>query len=93
MTKTAPFDPVDYLHNEAQITAYLQVAAEEAAEYGDNSILTDAIRIAARARGMADLARAAGLPQESLDKTLQEAAALSKILAALGVKIALNPIS
>ena len=88
---TAPFDPVDYLHNEAQITAYLQVAAEQAAEYGDSSILTDAIRTAARARGMADLAQVTGIPRESLDNTLQETARLGKILAALGVNIALTP--
>ena len=93
---TTPFDPADYLKDEAHTTAYLQIAAEEAAENGDNSILLDAIQTAAKARGMADLAKATGIPRESLYRSLREGTSprydtVSKILNALGMTITLTP--
>ena len=93
---TTPFDPADYLKDEAHTTAYLQMAAEEAAENGDNSILLDAIQTAAKARGMTDLAKATGIPRESLYRSLREGNSprydtVSKILNALGMTITLTP--
>ena len=93
---TTPFDPADYLKDEAHTTAYLQMAAEEAAENGDNSILLDAIQTAAKAHGMTDLAKATGIPRESLYRSLREGTSprydtVSKILNALGMTITLTP--
>lgn len=93
---TTPFDPADYLKDEAHTTAYLQMAAEEAAENGDNSILLDAIQTAAKAHGMTDLAKATGIPRESLYRSLREGNSprydtVSKILNALGMTITLTP--
>ena len=93
---TTPFDPADYLTDEAHTTAYLQAAAEEAAENGNNSILLDAIQTAAKAHGMADLAKATGIPRESLYRSLREGTSprydtVSKILNALGMTITLTP--
>ena len=93
---TTPFDPADYLKDEAHTTAYLQLAAEEAAENGDNSILLDAIQTAAKAYGMTDLAKATGIPRESLYRSLREGNSprydtVSKILNALGMTITLTP--
>ena len=93
---TTPFDPADYLKDEAHTTAYLQMAAEEAAENGNNSILLDAIQTAAKAHGMADLAKATGIPRESLYRSLREGTSprydtVSKILNALGMTITLTP--
>ena len=93
---TTPFDPADYLKDEAHTTAYLQMAAEEAAENGDNSILLDAIQTAAKAYGMTDLAKATGIPRESLYRSLREGNSprydtVSKILNALGMTITLTP--
>ena len=85
---TTPFDPADYLTDEAHTAAYLQMAAEEAAENGDNSILLDAIQTAAKARGMAGLAKAAGIPRDDLYTLLDEAPALEalhKLLAEAGI--------
>lgn len=95
-TSPPPLTPADYLKDEAHTTAYLQMAAEEAAENGDNSILLDAIQTAAKAYGMTDLAKATGIPRESLYRSLREGNSprydtVSKILNALGMTITLTP--
>ncbi|MGF6147141.1 Predicted transcriptional regulator [Kingella potus] len=95
MTKTIPFDPARYLKNEEEIAVYLEVAAEEAAEAGDNSILLRAINTAAKARGMMEIAKQAGVSRESLYKSLAPNAkprfdTIVKVLDALGVQIKIS---
>lgn len=95
MIKTIPFDPARYLENEEEIALFLEAAAEEAADAGDNNILLQAISTAAKARGMMEIAKQAGVSRESLYKSLAPDAkprfdTVAKILNALGVQIALT---
>jgi len=64
--KTRPLDVSNYLKDEADIAAYLQVATED----GDPALLAAALADIARARGMTQLARDTGLSRESLYKGL-----------------------
>lgn len=94
--KTNRFDPAKYFKSEEEIAVYLQVAAEEAEEFNDNSILLRAIETAAKARGMMLVAKEAGVSRESLYKSLAPDAkprweTIVKVLDALGVKITLSP--
>ncbi|HFC8536749.1 TPA: addiction module antidote protein [Neisseria bacilliformis] len=95
MIKTIPFDPARYLENEEEIALFLEAAAEEAADAGDNNILLQAISTAAKARGMMEIAKQAGVSRESLYKSLAPDAkprfdTVAKILNALGVQITLT---
>lgn len=95
MIKTIPFDPAHYLENEEEIALFLEAAAEEAADAGDNNILLQAISTAAKARGMMEIAKQAGVSRESLYKSLAPDAkprfdTVAKILNALGVQITLT---
>jgi len=82
------FDPADYLDNEAVISEYLtQVMAD-----GDADELLRAIGHVAKARGMAQIAKDAGLGRESLYKALRQGAkprfdTVLKVLGALGVRL------
>jgi len=92
MTKLAPFDPADYLHNEETIAEYLSGALEDP----DPDIFLMAVRDVARARGMAQLAKDAGLGRESLYKALSPGAkprydTVLKLMHALGVKLHAQP--
>ena len=84
----APFDAADYLSDDATIAEFLNAALED----GSPEVLLQAIRTAARARGMSQLARDAGLGRESLYKALAPGAkprfdTILKLLPALGVQL------
>ena len=84
----APFDASDYLDNEATIAEYLSVALEDP----DPDAFLTAVRDAAKARGIADVAARAGLGRESMYKTLSPGAkprfeTMRRLLAALDVRI------
>jgi probable addiction module antidote protein len=86
--KTTRFDSADYLDSPEAIEAYL----EDALESNDPAIVAHALGTIARARGMAGVAREAGLSRESLYKTLSadgnpELATLLKVVAALGLRL------
>lgn len=90
--KTIPFDPTRYLKTDEEIAIYLEVAATEAAEANDNRILLKAIETAAKAKGMMQVAKDAGVSRESLYKSLASDAkprfdTIAKVLDALGMKI------
>jgi probable addiction module antidote protein len=92
VTTFAPFDAADYLDNDATIAEYLTAALEDP----DPDVFLAAIRDVARARGMAQLARDAGLGRESLYKALTPGAkprydTVLKLLHALGVKLSAAP--
>jgi probable addiction module antidote protein len=88
MTTTyAPFDAADYLDNDRIIAEYLSAAVEDA----DPNVFLAALGDVARARGMAQVAKDAGLGRESLYKALSVGAhprfdTVSAVLRALGVK-------
>jgi probable addiction module antidote protein len=65
-TKTAPFDAADYLDNEETIAEFLTASMEDP----NPDVFLMALRDVAKARGMADLAKASGLGRESLYKAL-----------------------
>jgi probable addiction module antidote protein len=68
MPKTTRFDAADHLDREERQTAYIAAALET----GDADFVRDALGIVARARGMAGVAKSAGLSRESLCKALGE---------------------
>ena len=82
------FDVADYLDNEEVIAEYLSAAAQD-----DNSdVLLKALSDVAKARGMAQVAKDAGLGRESLYKALAPGAkprfdTVVKVARALGVKL------
>jgi probable addiction module antidote protein len=87
--KTTPYDAAKYLDTEEAVAAFLA----DAFESGDDIVFQEALRTAARARGMSEVARSAGLGRESLYKTLQadaqpRFATVRKVMAALGVQLA-----
>ena len=91
MTKYAPFDAADYLTNEETIAEYITAALEDP----NPDVLLAAIRDVARARGMAQLAKDAGLGRESLYKALSPGAkprydTVMKLVNALGVTLSAN---
>src|SRR6266699_3118367 len=68
MRKTTRFDAADYLDSEERQVAYITAALET----GDADFVRDALGIVARARGMGEIAKNAGLNRESLYKALGE---------------------
>jgi probable addiction module antidote protein len=84
-----PFDAVAYLDNDAVIAEYLSAAAEDP----NPEVFVAALGDVAKARGMAQIAKDAGLGRESLYKTLSAGAhprfeTINSVLHALGVKFA-----
>ncbi len=91
--KLIPFDMARYLASDEAVAEYLtQVLAD-----GDTDELVEAIGHIARARGMAQIARDAGLGRESLYKALAPGAkprfdTVMRVVQALGVKLLAAPI-
>ena len=99
MTKpTAPrklvaFDAARYLNDDAAITEYLTAVLEA----DDPDLLLLALNDVARAKGMAQVARDAGLGRESLYKALTPGAkprfeTVMKVARALGVRFTAQPV-
>jgi probable addiction module antidote protein len=92
--KTSVWDPAEHLETEEDIAAYLEAAFEE----GDPSLIAAALGDIARATGMAQIARDAGLGRESLYKALSpegnpEFATIMKVVNALGLKLHASPVA
>jgi probable addiction module antidote protein len=62
----APFEVADYLDSDEAIAEYLSLAVRDE----NPGVLLKALGDVAKARGMAEVAKAAGLGRESLYKTL-----------------------
>jgi probable addiction module antidote protein len=82
------FDPAEHLKDEEDIAAYLTLVIEE----GDSAELAHALGIAARARGMTEVAKASGITREALYKALRPDASprfdtVAKVCKALGVRL------
>lgn len=93
MKKFTPFDAADYLTDEDTIAEYLNAALEDP----NPDLFLVAVRDVARARGMTQLAKDAGLGRESLYKALTPGAkprydTVLKIMHALGVKLTATPV-
>jgi probable addiction module antidote protein len=92
MPKTIRFDAVDYLDSEERQAAYISAALET----GDADFVRDALGIVARARGMAEIAKNAGLNRESMYKALGETGnpefgTVMRIVRALGLTLSARP--
>ena len=93
MVKTTRFDVAEYLDTPERQAEYISAALES----GDATFVRDAVGIVARARGMSDIARAAGLNRESLYKALGEKGnpefgTMLGVLRALGLELAARPL-
>ena len=87
-TKTRPWDIIDSLDNDERIVAYLEAALEE----NDAALIAAALGDIARAKGMSEIARQAGLGRESLYKALSpegnpEFGTVLKVIKALGLRL------
>lgn len=88
--KTRRYDVAEHLRTPEEMAAYLEACLEEAG--GDAAFIAKALGDIARARGMAQVARDAGLSRESLYKALSgdrspDFDTILKVVDALGLKL------
>ena len=86
--KTTRWDSAEHLRTEEDIAAYLDAVLEE----NDPALVTHALGVIARAKGMSQIARETGLGRESLYKALSseghpEFATILKVIKALGLQL------
>lgn len=91
-TKTVRWDPAEHLNSEDDMAAYLEAALED----GDPAVVSAALGDIARAKGMTQVARDAGLGRESLYRSLSptgnpELATVLRVVAALGLQLHAAP--
>jgi probable addiction module antidote protein len=89
-TVTTRYDVAEHLRTPEEMAAYLEACMEEA--NGDVTFIAKALGDIARAKGMSQVARDAGLSRESLYKALSGERAPSfdtilKVINALGLKL------
>lgn len=89
-TRTVAYDVADQLRTPEEMAAYLDAWLEEAPE--DTAGIARALGDIARAKGMTQVARDAGLSRESLYKALSESgnpsfATVLKVARAVGVRL------
>lgn len=93
-TKTLPYDVAEQLRTPEEMAAYLDAWLSEPPD--DVSGIAHALGDVARAKGMSQVAREAGLRRESLYRALSEGgnptfATVLKITKALGLKLHAEP--
>ena len=91
--KLIPFDAARYLTDDAAVAEYVTAVLES----DDPDLLLLALADIARARGMAEVAKEAGLGRESLYKALSPGAkprfdTVLKVARALGIRLSAHPI-
>ena len=89
-TTTSAYDVSDYLRTPEEMAAYLEACIDDAD--GDAAFIAKALGDIARAQGMTQVARDAGLSRESLYKALSGERSPSfdtilKVVSALGLKL------
>jgi probable addiction module antidote protein len=89
-TKTTRYDVAEHLRTPEEMAAYLEACLEEG--NGDAAFIAKALGDIARAKGMTQVARDAGLSRESLYKALSGERSpgfdtVLKVMAALGLKL------
>ncbi len=93
-TVTTRYDVAEHLRTPREMAAYLEACLEEA--NGDAAFIAKALGDIARAKGMARVARDAGLSRESLYKALSGDRSpgfdtILKVIEALGLKLHAKP--
>ena len=94
MKKLKVFDAADYLNNDKIIAEYLNAALEDE----NPDVFLRAISDVAKARGVSQLAKDAGVGRESLYKALAPGAkprydTVLKLMKALGVELHAQPLT
>jgi probable addiction module antidote protein len=89
-TRTTRYDVAEHLRTPEEMAAYLEVCLDEA--NGDAAFIAKALGDIARAKGMSQVARDAGLSRESLYKALSgerspDFDTILKVIEALGLKL------
>ena len=89
---TSLWDASEHLKTEEDMITYLEAALED----GEPSVITAALGDIARAKGMTQISREAGLGRESLYKALSsegnpEFATILKVIKALGLQLRVVP--
>jgi probable addiction module antidote protein len=87
------FDAAPYLDTDEAVAAYLT----DVIEANDASLLAAALGDIARARGMTEIARSAGITREALYKALRPDSAprfdtVRRVCSALGVRLVVQPV-
>ena len=87
-TETAPYNPFDYLESPEEINAYLATAFLDE----DPRVFLVALGFLARKKGMAEVARIAGVNRESLYKSLSGEgnpgyATIARVIRALNIRM------
>jgi probable addiction module antidote protein len=90
--KVTPYDTADYLDSPTLIAEYLEAAFED----GDPAMIAIALGNIARAKGMTEIARKAGVTREALYKALSaegdpRLSTLVGVTKALGLKLSAQP--
>jgi probable addiction module antidote protein len=93
-TTTTRYDVAEHLRTPEEMAAYLETSLEEAGN--DAAFIAKALGDIARAKGMSQVARDAGLSRESLYKALSGERTPSfdtvlKVVEALGLKLHAEP--
>jgi probable addiction module antidote protein len=91
-TVTRPWKSEDHLETAEDIAAYLEAVFED----GNAELIAHALGVVARAKGMTELARRAGLGRQNLYKALSPEgepafATVLKVVRALGLKLTVTP--
>lgn len=86
--ETTAWDPTDHLTSPEGERAYLEAAFDD----GDPALIAAALGDVARARGMAQIARDAGISREAMYKAFRREGnptleTLTKVMKALGLKL------
>ncbi|QRE74485.1 addiction module antidote protein [Methylobacterium aquaticum] len=89
--ETLPHDTAEHLRTDEDVALYIEAVLED----GDPALIRDAIGIVARARGMSQIAREAGLSRESLYKALSQTGnpsfeTVRAVLQALGLQLSVK---
>jgi probable addiction module antidote protein len=88
------FDAAEYLYNEETIAAFLT----DILEANNAALLASALGDIARARGMTEIAKAAGITREALYKALRPDSSprfdtINRVCTALGVRLVAQPLN
>jgi probable addiction module antidote protein len=86
--KISPWGSAELLDSPEAVAAYIEAAFED----GDPSLIAHALGVVARARGMSQLAKDAGLSRDALYKAFQpdgnpNLQTLTSVMNALGMKL------
>jgi probable addiction module antidote protein len=89
-----PFDAAAYLESEEDCAQYLSAVMAD----GDPAVVAVALGDIAKARGMSQVARDAGITREGLYKALGEQgnpsfSTIMKVVEALGLRLAVQPVT